>query len=260
VRARSSEADLRELDARVAVGVGYLTAFLLGAWVLILGLRIAGSITQERGQDTLQALLTMPVERTEILNAKWLGNIFRFGGLGYCLMVIWLFSLLAGCLHPLSFLCLLSSCVIYLTFVALIGLWISLVSRSTLWANLTMILALMLSFSGPIVLRAFTYSQSKMAVIQWLRDAPPTLVNPAAVVLSSAFSWQALGSNKGENDTKHPTIKFSESSETELRYRERQRREMQRSLAMIPVNLAVFGALAGIFWWLSRREFKKTYS
>src|SRR5262249_5937261 len=87
-----------------------LSLMLAGAWCLALAFRVAGSLSRERDQQTLEALLMLPVERVELLRAKWLGSILRFRHLGYGLAVLWLAGLATGAFHPWAVLLLVAGC------------------------------------------------------------------------------------------------------------------------------------------------------
>src|SRR5207249_8423686 len=74
------------------------------ACLLLIGvaLRAANSISGERDRQTLESLLTTPLESDEILRAKWRGSLLsvRWGWLW--LGLIWSVGLVTGSLHPLA--------------------------------------------------------------------------------------------------------------------------------------------------------------
>ncbi len=181
-----------DFDAGAATLTGYATVFCMGIWSVFLAFRVSGSITREKEQDTLQSLLMLPGDREEILHAKGWGNILRFGLIGYALGTLWLVGLITGVLHPLAFVLLALACAIYLAFLAGLGVWISLSSRSTLWANLSMVLMLMLCFTTALVKRAVYDPGYRIQSFRWLTEAPDELINPGYVLRDAAFSWQAL--------------------------------------------------------------------
>jgi len=232
--------------------VGYATVICMGVWSLLVAFRVAGSVTREREQDTLQGLLMLPVERDEILHAKWLGGILRFGQLGYLLGAIWLVGLLTGVLHPLSLILLFAACLVYLAFIGSVGLWISLASRSTLWANLSAALALMLCFSGSGAKAVVDNPDFRSQIFGWLRHAPEVLVNPSYALFASAFTWQEMDNLPAPKD-------LESLWQTAPVQPEPPARVFLRNLLMIPVNLLFFAGTAWAFWQLSRWQFKKSY-
>jgi ABC-type transport system involved in multi-copper enzyme maturation permease subunit len=113
--------------------------------LLAVSARACSSISNERDRQTFDALLTSPLTSNNILFAKWLGNILsvRMGWLW--LGLIYGLGLLTGGLHPLALPLLLSAWFVYATVVSGIGLWFSLVSKTTLratvWTLLTSAMA-----------------------------------------------------------------------------------------------------------------------
>lgn len=239
--------------------VGFTTACCMGLWTLIVAFRTASSITVEREQDTLQGLLMLPGERHEILHAKWFGGIQRFGMLGYVLRAIWLIGLATGALHPASLVLLATGCAVYLAFVATLGLWISLVSRSTLWANLTMALALMLCFLGSMVKQVAGTPEYGWRNNRWISKLPNSLLNPGSALISSAFprhTWHEwYGQKTGDSQRAATGVRVTQKTKKI----DNDIQELRRELAMIPLNLAFFGLLAILFWWLARWQFRKAY-
>ncbi len=236
---------LADFDAGAAALIGYVTIFCMGIWSLFLAFRVSGSITREREQDTLQSLLMLPGDREEILHAKGWGNILRFGLIGYALLAVWLGGLITGVLHPLAFVLLAGACAIYLAFLAGLGVWISLSSRSTLWANLSMVLMLMLCFTTALAKRAVYAPEYRSQKLNWLTDAPDELINPGYVLRDAAFSWQASEVLSWQYDCEFQNPRAAKE-------RERSARLFLQKLAMISLNLAFFGAAAWFFWQLSR--------
>lgn len=125
-----------------------VTIALAGIWCFLTGMRIAGSITLEREKRTLGSLLLLPVPRWHVLVAKFLGNIGRYRIFGACLLAMWTVAVLVGAIHPVSAVLLVIACGIHLVFLTSLGMWISLVSRSSLWAYCTMLFALLAVFAG----------------------------------------------------------------------------------------------------------------
>jgi ABC-type transport system involved in multi-copper enzyme maturation permease subunit len=114
--------------------VGCLT--LLGVAV-----RGANSIGGERDRQTLDALLTTPMSTNHILFAKWVGSVLSMRWAGVWLGSLWLAGIVTGGLHLLALPLLVIAWFIYAAVYALVGIWFSIVSkttgRATIWALLT---------------------------------------------------------------------------------------------------------------------------
>jgi ABC-type transport system involved in multi-copper enzyme maturation permease subunit len=121
-----------------AVGVPLACLMLLAV-----AFSAAGSVSRERERQTLESLLTIPEERETILWAKWLGSILSARWAWWALGTLWGVGLLTGGLHLLALPSLLMAWLAYATFVAGLGLWFSLVSRSTMQASLRTVVALL---------------------------------------------------------------------------------------------------------------------
>jgi hypothetical protein len=114
-----------------------------GVWCPVVAFRAAAGITRERDKATLEGLLTLPVSRPVLLGAKWLGPIVRSRGLGYALALILLMETVGGTLHPVGAALFVMAIAASIGFVASLGVWISLASRTTVWARVTMALMLL---------------------------------------------------------------------------------------------------------------------
>jgi len=112
------ERALQTLQSIARAVVSVLTV-LLGCLMGVIALRHAtASVVREREQKTLESLLTLPVERTEILAAKWLGG---FAGWSPVLISLWAvieFGAVTGTISPASTLILLCSIAAPLGFLA----------------------------------------------------------------------------------------------------------------------------------------------
>ncbi len=240
-----------ELPMRILLVVG--TCFSLVVWCLLLGIRIAGAITREREQETLLDLLMLPVSGREILSKKWWGGILRFGGIGNFLVLFWLVGMLLSFLHPLSALFLIGASGVYLAFVASIGLWISVASRSTLWANLSVVLALMSCSAGIIAKEAASIPLLSQYNLRWLREAPDPLISPGHAIYALTFSARAF-----DVPGFGPLLPRPDAS-TLRTPRERERARWFSELKLALVQLFVVSLAAGGFWFLAQWQFRKAY-
>jgi ABC-type transport system involved in multi-copper enzyme maturation permease subunit len=126
---------------------------LMNVWVRVAGtmiaclmllnvaLRASSSVSGERDRQTLDSLLTTPLEAKSILYAKWLGSILSIRWGWVWLGLIWLLGLLSGGLHVIGLLLLVYVWFVYAAFLASLGLWFSIWSRTTLRANIWTIAA-----------------------------------------------------------------------------------------------------------------------
>src|SRR5688500_9383734 len=110
--------------------------------------RAVSAIGRERDQQTMDSLLLLPVERREILAAKWLGSLLRLRWLAASVVTVWAFAILIGALHPFALPLVALAAIVHVSFFASLGTWIALVSRTTLSANMTMALLTLITFLG----------------------------------------------------------------------------------------------------------------
>lgn len=101
----------------------------------------ASTIGRERDRQTLESLLTSPLESDEIFYSKWLGSLLsvRWGWLW--LGAIWGTGVFLGGLYPLALPALLLAWLVLACFLASVGLWFSIVCRTsfraTVWTMAT---------------------------------------------------------------------------------------------------------------------------
>ncbi len=108
-------------------GVGML--LLLGVAV-----RAATTIRSEMDKDTFDALITTPLSNDAILLAKFVGSLFSVRLGWFWLGAMLGLALVSGGMHVLALPLFLGAWVIYAVFFALVGLWFSMVSRTTMRA------------------------------------------------------------------------------------------------------------------------------
>jgi ABC-type Na+ efflux pump permease subunit len=128
--------------ARV-VGSGVACLMLLSVAV-----RAAGSVSGERDRQTLDGLLTSPLETREILYGKWLGSVLGQRWAWVWLGSIWLLAVVTGAVHVLALPLLVLAWFVLAAFVAALGLWYSTVSRTTLRATVWTLLTLLAAWGG----------------------------------------------------------------------------------------------------------------
>jgi ABC-type transport system involved in multi-copper enzyme maturation permease subunit len=203
---------------------------LMGSWCIALAFRAGTIFCRERDQLTLESLLLLPLEREEILRAKWLGCISRWKEFGYALTALWLLGLLTGALHPLAVLLLAAACFAYVALLVSLGLWLSLVSPRTLWANLSVALILLVTFAGAELATRFDLVRpARAGGADWLRHLVEVGLNPIRTWWFVGFSWSDLARAKHRGDSLN-----------------------WASFQGVLVGLALVGATAWLLWRLAR--------
>jgi ABC-type transport system involved in multi-copper enzyme maturation permease subunit len=124
-------------------GTGAACLLLLGVAV-----RAVGGVSGERERQTLDSLLTSPLEGRDILFGKWLGSVLSLRWGWAWLAVIWLLGVLTGGLSPLAVPLLVAAWFVFAGFTAALGLWYSTVCRSTLRATLWTLFTLVGAWLG----------------------------------------------------------------------------------------------------------------
>ena len=118
--------------------VGTITACLTLIGVAV---QAAYSIRTERDRETFDSLLTSPLSSEDILYGKWLGSILSVRWMLPWLAFIWGVGVLGCGLNLLAVPLLVLAWCVYAAAMASLGLWFSLVSRTSMRAVLYTILA-----------------------------------------------------------------------------------------------------------------------
>jgi ABC-type transport system involved in multi-copper enzyme maturation permease subunit len=175
-----------------------LLSQLLNPWVRVTGtivaslmlvgvaVRAAGSISGERERQTLDGLLTSPLQSHDLLFGKWLGSLLGVRRAWYWLGLIWGIGLVTGGLHPAALMLAFVAWLVYASCLAGVGLWFSISCRTSLRATLCTLaatlaasighwliwLCLVIAFSsfGPMdyALGALHVSITPPAILYWL--------------------------------------------------------------------------------------------
>jgi ABC-type transport system involved in multi-copper enzyme maturation permease subunit len=133
--------DVAAMTQRLTMLVGCLAA--VGA-----AIHTAGAFAGERDRQTLDSLLTTPLENRAIVWGKWWGGFLSVRKAWYCLAAIWVVGLVTGTLSPFAVPVLGLACLIYAAFAASVGLWFSLVCRTTLRAMFWTLIVLVIAGGG----------------------------------------------------------------------------------------------------------------
>jgi ABC-type transport system involved in multi-copper enzyme maturation permease subunit len=189
--AGSIEELARNMNAWVRI-VGTTVACLM---LLGVAARAAGSVSGERDRQTLDALLTSPLEVNGILLAKWLGNILTVRKGWLWLGAIYGLGLITGGLHPAALPLLLVAWFIYAGVVSAMGIWFSIVSRTTLRATIWTIFATAGAAVGhwllwiccvPLLMAA----GSEPAFLRWVISFQAGMTPPAVLGYAFCFSLE----------------------------------------------------------------------
>jgi ABC-type transport system involved in multi-copper enzyme maturation permease subunit len=118
------------------------TAAFVGTLMLLaVAIRASGSVSNERDRQTMDALLTSPLDSTAILFAKWLASIVSPRWTAVWLASVAMLGLATGGLHFWGALAFIAAWLVFAAFMAALGMWFTVVSRTTqratLWTVLT---------------------------------------------------------------------------------------------------------------------------
>jgi ABC-type transport system involved in multi-copper enzyme maturation permease subunit len=114
-------------------GAGTVVACLA---LLGIAIRASSSVSGERDRQTWDSLLTTPLGASAILYGKWIGSILSVRWAALWLAVIWVIGLVTDGLSIVAVPFLIAAFLVYAAFLGVLGLWFSVVSRTTLRANL----------------------------------------------------------------------------------------------------------------------------
>jgi ABC-type transport system involved in multi-copper enzyme maturation permease subunit len=177
-------------SAVVNVPVQVVSVVLAGAGCVGVAFRVAGCISRERDRQTLETLLMLPVERDEILRAKWLASLLIWRVVGYFLMGELALGLLFGGLHPWAAVLLPAAVAAHVAFLASLGVWLSLACRNTLWANLSMALVVLVFFTGSFLGMTAYEVRWPADDADWLDNVRQIGLSPLRTWWTLAFSWK----------------------------------------------------------------------
>ena len=176
----------------MAKGLQSLLALAGMALVIGMGLRLAGSVSREREQLTLESLLTIPHTRQAMLKAKWSGALLRMRR--YLLGVVFIFGLgcAVGDIPPVSWVVLPVVMIAHTMFAANLGLFLSVYCRSTTRAYMAFGLVFLTLTAG---MWALDYL-AENSVTRYVTDVDTIDgVSAAANVLNPIQTWSWLAGN-----------------------------------------------------------------
>jgi ABC-type transport system involved in multi-copper enzyme maturation permease subunit len=190
--------------------LGTIVACLM---LLAVAARAASSLSSERDRQTLDGLLTSPLDGNAILFAKWIGNILSVRWAWLWLGCVYGLGLLTGGLHPLAVPFLLAAWAVYAAVLSCIGLWFSLVSRTTLRATMWTFLSTAGAGVGHWLLWMcclpfFFASTHDPEVLKWILHFQVGFTPPIALGYALSFAQEGQGSFSAFMDWE--TIGFSQ--------------------------------------------------
>jgi ABC-type transport system involved in multi-copper enzyme maturation permease subunit len=119
-----------------------------GLMLIAVAVRAAGSISGERDKQTLDDLLTTPLDSDSILFAKWLGSLLSVRWTWLWLGLVWMAAGFVTALNPVAVPLMVGAWFVYAAFLACLGLWFSMVCRTTLRAIVCTLISGMTFFLG----------------------------------------------------------------------------------------------------------------
>jgi ABC-type transport system involved in multi-copper enzyme maturation permease subunit len=144
------------------------STILASVMLLAVAARASTSISGERERDTLDALLAAPLRSHDILFGKWLGSLLSVRWVWLWLGAIWLVAIANGGLHPLAVPLSIIIWLVYASFLAGLGLWFSIVCRTSLRALFYTLGAAALLYGGSFLGAWALYYLLPFAAVRWL--------------------------------------------------------------------------------------------
>jgi ABC-type transport system involved in multi-copper enzyme maturation permease subunit len=145
--------DIQSLGEESNLFLGVIGTILAMGMLVLVALASAAGIGRERNQQTLDSLLSTPLEADHIVYAKWVGAILSVRTLRWCLAAMWLIGIVTGGLHTVAVVLLFVGWLAQAGFVAALGLWFSNYCGSTLRATVFTLSALLVLALAPLLLQ-----------------------------------------------------------------------------------------------------------
>jgi ABC-type transport system involved in multi-copper enzyme maturation permease subunit len=219
--------------------VGTLVACLT---LLAVAVRAAGSVSGERDRQTLDSLLTTPLNRDAILYSKWLASILAVRWTWLWLGLIWTVALAVGGLSLYALPLLVWAWIVYAMFASNLGLYFSTVCSSTLRATVATLLTLLCAcFAHWLLLGCylpfFLYSSGNQ------EDFPTWVITFQKYGLTPPLTWTALAFQLDD-------LRVSITNNTF-----RQGEGLGILIAAL-AGICVYGLTASVLWKLATKRFR----
>ncbi|MBI1832198.1 MAG: ABC transporter permease, partial [Planctomycetes bacterium] len=159
-----------------------MALFSVGVHLLLIAMRMAGCIVGERERQTLDSLRMLPLSPTELLWAKVKGNLLRHWTWLLPLCFYWPLVLLMSRWNPLGAFVLLIVLASHYSFFAMLGLFLSVVCRSSVSAYSLLALILLLLVIGT----SLTQWMFPRFELEWMQQE----VNPVGMWLLAVDLWR----------------------------------------------------------------------
>jgi ABC-type transport system involved in multi-copper enzyme maturation permease subunit len=111
--------------------------------VLGVAVRASTAVTSERDRQTLDTLLTTPLDSSSMLHAKWVGSMLSARFAFVWLATIWATAIITGGLHWAALPLVIAALLVQCSFAATLGLWFSVISKSSMRATVLTILTVL---------------------------------------------------------------------------------------------------------------------
>lgn len=149
-----SHDSLRRYQEQLSYWVRHMSAEVGSLLLVGVGVRAAGTVTGECARQTLDELLTTPLTNAEIIRGKWLGSVLGVRRAWLWLGTIFLIGILTGAINPLGVVLAVIVWWCYAVLVAAIGVWCSVVYRTTLQSTIATIVISVIALGGHWVIAA----------------------------------------------------------------------------------------------------------
>jgi ABC-type transport system involved in multi-copper enzyme maturation permease subunit len=121
-----------------------------GFYALFVSFRLTGCVVREHERQTLDSLLTLPITSGELLNAKLKGNLLRYRTWLWPIGIAWVTLMLMSGWNPIAGLFLAIALAVHFLFFAMLGLFLSVICRTSVSAYVTMGVILLFLFIGTV--------------------------------------------------------------------------------------------------------------
>ena len=157
---------------------------------LVVGVRAAASVARERQEQTLDGLLTLPVDRAAVLRAKWVAPLVWVRPWLWAVAAV---AVAGGALlaaHPVGLAVAVAQAASFLVFADTLGLWLSVRCRTVVRATVLLLVGLMGAWIGPLLLAPLVAAAAGGGPPgRIVSDAVATLSLPVGV-WTSLMTWQ----------------------------------------------------------------------
>jgi ABC-type transport system involved in multi-copper enzyme maturation permease subunit len=180
-----------ELAEAMNVWVRIVGTLVACGMLLAIGMRAASSVSRERERHTLDSLLGTSASSVSILAAKWFGAIAGSRRAWLWLGLIWAVGIATGGLDFRAVPALMLTWLVVAAFFASMGVWLSVICRTTQRALLSTVVAAFFFTAGHWLL--WIFALPVIAMLRGADAAPPWLLEFQAMGMTPALTlgWLA---------------------------------------------------------------------